>query len=179
LVLTEITLPLLNGHALCEILRRDRATADIPILVVTAEVRPDHLAQARRAGADSVLIKPVPPEDVLNEIQRLLATESRRNGAAPGAETTALAEQSATSLDAPERRGRHSQMQAFHRNTTTLPPAPPPVLLCPSCDGQLRYEHSHIGGVNEREFEQWDHYVCTPCGTFQYRHRTRKLSRVS
>src|SRR6202158_3045068 len=34
LVVTEISLPFLDGYALCEILRRDRATADIPILVV-------------------------------------------------------------------------------------------------------------------------------------------------
>jgi hypothetical protein len=26
--------------------------------------------------------------------------------------------------------------------------------------------------------EQWDYYGCSVCGTFQYRHRTRKLRRV-
>jgi DNA-binding response OmpR family regulator len=92
LVLTEITLPLLDGYALCETLRRDRTTADIPILVVTAEVRPAHLARAWRAGADCILLKPVPPEDVLNEIKRLLTPESRENAAATRAEKTMQAE---------------------------------------------------------------------------------------
>jgi hypothetical protein len=44
----------------------------------------------------------------------------------------------------------------------------------------LTYERSHIGGVSERNSEQWDYYECpSGCGTFQYRQRTRKLRRVS
>jgi hypothetical protein len=35
---------------------------------------------------------------------------------------------------------------------------------------------SHVGGVNERQAEQWDHYRCgSGCGMFEYRHRTRSL----
>jgi CheY-like chemotaxis protein len=39
LVVTEVALPFIDGYALCEILRRDRLTASVPILVVTAEAR--------------------------------------------------------------------------------------------------------------------------------------------
>ena len=39
LVIAEIRLPFIDGYALCEILRRDHATARIPILVVTSEGR--------------------------------------------------------------------------------------------------------------------------------------------
>jgi len=66
------------------------------------------------------------------------------------------------------------------RFTTTTPPALPPQLVCPLCDCPLTYEHSHIGGVNASHTEQWDRYVCgSSCGTFEYRQRTRKLSRVT
>src|SRR4030088_887604 len=37
LVITEIRLRFIDGYALCEILRRDRTTADTPILVVTSD----------------------------------------------------------------------------------------------------------------------------------------------
>jgi hypothetical protein len=69
--------------------------------------------------------------------------------------------------------------RAHEHRDTTLPPAPPPTLVCPACDRPLRYMRSHIGGVSERHREQWDYFECARgCGTFQYRQRTRKIRRV-
>jgi hypothetical protein len=48
-------------------------------------------------------------------------------------------------------------------------------VICPSCDRLLTYELSYVGGVNEHHPEQWDYFVCSTCGTFQYRQRTRKM----
>ena len=58
---------------------------------------------------------------------------------------------------------------------TVGPEIAAPELRCPSCDGPLTYERSHLGGVSHRQPEQWDDYTCPVCGTFEYRHRTRKL----
>ena len=44
LVVTETRLPIFDGFALCEVLRRDSMTRSVPILVVTAEKRPTELA---------------------------------------------------------------------------------------------------------------------------------------
>jgi len=148
LVITEITLPLVDGFALCEILRRDWATAAVPILVVTAEAGPAEAERARRAGADTVLIKPVSSETLLGEMRRLVTRPAKR-------------------VAAPSRVG------------ITTPLAPRSALLCPFCECRLTYKSSRIGGVSDRDPEQWDYYVCPErCGTFQYRHRTRKLRRV-
>jgi DNA-binding response OmpR family regulator len=173
LVLTEITLPLVDGLALCEILRRDRATSHIPILVVTAEARPSHLARARAIGADAVLIKPVAIEKILTEVQRLLTVgrETRAGDSRPtDGSTGSVAAQPAF---------RKRRRAGLAGQNTTTPPASPPLLVCPLCDARLVYERSHVGGVSERQREQWDHYDCARCGTFQYRHRTRRLRRVS
>jgi DNA-binding response OmpR family regulator len=75
-VIIETQLPTFDGHALCEVLRRDSTTRRVPILVVTAETRPEELDRARAAGADAVLVKPVSSAALLNEIQGLL-TSSR------------------------------------------------------------------------------------------------------
>jgi hypothetical protein len=40
--------------------------------------------------------------------------------------------------------------------TTPTPATPPASLMCPSCDRPLAYDRSHIGGVNDRQREQWD-----------------------
>jgi DNA-binding response OmpR family regulator len=143
-VIIETRLPIFDGHALCEVLRRDSTTRTVLILVVTTETRPTELERVRAAGADAVLVKPVPPDALLHEIQRLLTC-----------------------------------FRNLHTESATQR-AHPPELLCPLCNRWLTYEHSHIGGVNDRRTEQWDYYVCSAsCGTFQYRQRTHKLRRVA
>ena len=171
LVVTEVRLPFLDGYALCDILRRDRATTAVPILVVTAEARSVGIDGARKvAGADAVLIKPTTPEQVLAETRRLLSDrrDADRSGS-PAALRTA---------EPSHLRPRLSK--SFARFVTTTPPASPPQLVCPSCDEPLIYEHSYVGGVSAKNAEQWDRYLCPEsCGTFQYRHRTRRLGRTA
>jgi len=66
------------------------------------------------------------------------------------------------------------------RYSTTTPPRNPPDIVCPACDGQMMYQRSYIGGVNQHSPEQWDYYECpSGCGQFQYRQRTRMLRQVS
>ena len=179
LVITEIKLPLIDGYALCELLRRDRTTAHVPILVVTTETRPDEIDRALKAGADVVLIKPATIESILNEMRRLLAdsTDLGERGTATSANAATQRDESA---NRPARSKHHRPLsKLFSRLTTTTPPASPPALRCPSCDRPLRYERSEIGGVSRRHLEQWDYYACATCGKFQHRQRTGKLRSVS
>jgi CheY-like chemotaxis protein len=171
LVISELRLPLIDGYALCEILRRDRTTATVPILIVTTEERSGEVERARQAGADAVLVKPTTPETLLNEIRRLMARSASPTTAAQFSEPS-------TVLTRAEEPRRKPLAKAHARSTTTTPPASPPELTCPSCDCALRYERSHIGGVSRNHPEQWDEFVCPDCGTFEYRHRTRKLRRT-
>ena len=165
LVITETRLPIFDGYALCEVLRRDSATRGVPIVVVTTETRSTELDRARDAGADCVLTKPVSFDVLLKEIQRLLRYQQRLN-------------ESATATR-PSSGSRKTLPKAHPRFETTSPPTQPPDLVCPWCDTRLVYERSHIGGVSSKQPEQWDHYTCRgSCGTFEYRQRTRKLRRV-
>ena len=76
-VIIETRLPLFDGQALCEVLRRDSTTRRVLILIVTTETRPAELERARAGGADAVLVKPVSPDALLDEIQRLLTRSHR------------------------------------------------------------------------------------------------------
>jgi CheY-like chemotaxis protein len=179
LVVAEIRLPLLDGCALCEILRRDRETADVPILIVTSDSRPASVERARQTGADSVLLKPATPEAIAAEARRLLAVprEPHSRSAAIDACLT-VPRRAPRELAGPASRHR-SQTRALERFSSKTPPAPPPKLRCPSCDGELSYQLSHVGGVNSLHREQWDYFSCPgACGTFQYRQRTRRVRRV-
>ena len=55
----------------------------------------------------------------------------------------------------------------------------PASVRCPTCDRPLVHERTHLGGVRASR-EQWDDYICDRCGDqYQYRHRTRRLSRLA
>jgi CheY-like chemotaxis protein len=173
LLLTELQLPRIDGMTMCEILRGDRMTADIPILVVTGEQNPATLDRARMLRSTTVLPKPADAECVVDEVERLLGRRMDLDEhSARAGERVARVLQESIKLSAlspdPRRRSR----------VTTSPPAPPLAdLTCPLCGLPLTYVWSHTGGVSTRP-EQWDEFLCSgACGTFEYRHRTRKLRR--
>jgi CheY-like chemotaxis protein len=188
-IVTETRIPGINGYELCNLLRRDAATASIPIIVVTADAFAGDLARARDAGADTVLAKPCLPEALGAELRRVLEQSSARRQ-----KSRTLRDHVQTQGDrvdvqlarAEDRliRSQHavhniSLKRAHHRGDTTIPPVPPPALVCPNCDHSLVYQRSHIGGVSSKHQEQWDYFECPGgCGTFQYRTRTRKLRKV-
>jgi CheY-like chemotaxis protein len=169
LIVLASQLPLVNGSALCEILRRDSATRTVPIVAIAAGTPPHEMERIRRAGADSVLVRPVTAAVLVSELLRLTGPDPAET-AVPAA--AAPQPEPATPTGS---RKRLANSKLIVRCTTTTPPAPPPALRCPSCYAALLYERSHLGGVNQRHPEQWDDYVCPACGGFEYRHRTRRL----
>jgi DNA-binding response OmpR family regulator len=179
LVVAELHLPLIDGVSLCRILREDRVTRDVPILILTSDTDRANVSRALFAGADQVLAKPATIDVLLLETRRLLSASAElrrrahalRNKVAQQLEhSTALIERSAGH--------RPIKSHVHDRRATTTPPLAPPALKCPTCDVNLRYDHSEIGGVSATHPEQWDYFECASCGLFQYRQRTRKLRRV-
>ena len=170
LVIAEANLPFVDGYALCEILRRDRHTSEVPIILVTSEGHAAQRERARRAGADAVLVKPTPIETVVREMHRLMAVCQASGRPAP------IPEETATSFEESTKAVTGVLATAHPRFMTKSPPATPPAFVCPSCDGLLTYDYSYIGRIQAGYADQWDYYACPQsCGTYQYRHRTRKL----
>ncbi|MEJ8837897.1 ATP-binding protein [Ramlibacter sp. AN1133] len=73
LVVADMMMPLLDGEALLECLRREPTLRDVPVLMLTA--RADDALQARvlRKGAQDFLQKPFSEEVLLERVARLLA----------------------------------------------------------------------------------------------------------
>ena len=177
LLITETELPLIDGYALCELIRADALIRTMPIMVVTADARQAAQRRALQAGADAVLVKPWANGNLGAEARRLIRGEFGRTPPAETAPAPAPASEPDEGNGAGKARGIKSR--AHRRYDTTEPPAAPPILRCPACDRSLVYAFSHIGGVSAREPEQWDYFNCPgPCGQFQYRQRTRKLQRI-
>jgi DNA-binding response OmpR family regulator len=180
LVVTELDLPLLNGFDLCEILRRDRVTAKVPIIGVSHRTSAVDIGRAKRVGANAVLTKPVSGEDLLLEARELLnrSNELLAESRAVQERSNEALRESAALLVRSENLRRPMKSHVHERVTTTTPPTVPPSLRCPTCDRPLIYERSNLGGVNAGFPEQWDYFTCPACGSFQYRHRSRKIRRV-
>ena len=70
-------LPDLDGFGVCEILRRDPATATIPIIIVSAWSSPDTRNLGLELGALDYLTKPFSPHELVARVNHFL--EARAN----------------------------------------------------------------------------------------------------
>ena len=183
IIVTETRLAGIDGFTLCELLRSDRSTQDIPIVFVTGDAFDSEVQHAQRAGADAVLIKPCLPETLFTEMSRLLRLSAalRERARVTRAKIAVQLRRSVELVaESKQHRRRLTLSRAHVRQQTTTPSMPPPLVVCPACDCPLSYSHSNVGGVNAKAAEQWDYYDCSRgCGSFQYRQRTRKLRSVS
>ena len=72
LILMDLLMPRLDGWEVIGWLKNNRNTREIPIVAVTG-AQAEQRELARSAGVRSVLVKPCPPEMLLEEIRRVLA----------------------------------------------------------------------------------------------------------
>lgn len=72
LVVLDLELPGISGFEAARRLRRNPATHDIPLIAATGYSHHRQLSMAREAGFDQVMVKPVVPEALVEEIERLL-----------------------------------------------------------------------------------------------------------
>ncbi len=73
LILLDLMLPDIDGFAICERLKRDRATNLIPIILVTALNDAHHRFSGVRVGANGYLTKPFTPEQLFTAMDQALA----------------------------------------------------------------------------------------------------------
>ena len=77
LVLLDLMLPELDGLAVCEILRRDAATRDLPVIILTAISSQLGRIAGMGAGANDYITKPFRVKDLLKRIQAVLQQSSK------------------------------------------------------------------------------------------------------
>jgi CheY-like chemotaxis protein len=72
LIVLDLELPGISGFEAARRLRRNAATQDIPLIAATGYSHQRQLAMARDAGFDQIVVKPVDPDSLVEEIERLL-----------------------------------------------------------------------------------------------------------
>jgi DNA-binding response OmpR family regulator len=73
LVLLDVTMPIMDGFAVCRALREDEATRLVPVVVMTALQGVGNRIKAIEYGADEVLSKPVDERELVARVQGALS----------------------------------------------------------------------------------------------------------
>jgi CheY-like chemotaxis protein len=72
LILTDLSMPVLDGYRTTELIRERPAMAHVPIVAVTAYALNDENEAALRIGCNEYLTKPFKPRQLLEVVERLL-----------------------------------------------------------------------------------------------------------
>jgi CheY-like chemotaxis protein len=72
-IVLDLMMPVMDGYGVLEALSKDRRTAQVPVMVLTAKAIPEESEKVTRAGARRFITKPFDPEDLAVELDALLA----------------------------------------------------------------------------------------------------------
>lgn len=74
LIFSDINMPVLNGLEMVERLKKNSATQNIPICLLTTETGNEELQRAKALGVNAFLVKPVKKEQILAVVNGLLSS---------------------------------------------------------------------------------------------------------
>jgi CheY-like chemotaxis protein len=69
LILMDLCMPVMDGVEAIKVLRAEPSTAEVPIIVITAQGTDDSAQRASQAGADAYIDKPVMPDELLQHMR--------------------------------------------------------------------------------------------------------------
>ncbi|BDG60335.1 response regulator [Caldinitratiruptor microaerophilus] len=72
LVITDINMPQMDGLEFLRQVRQESQYGRLPVLVLSSNSSPEEVQRTLRAGASLYLIKPAPPEKLLESVRALL-----------------------------------------------------------------------------------------------------------
>lgn len=78
IILLDLMLPDLDGFGVCEILRRDPATATIPIIIISAWASVDSRHLGLELGALDYITKPFSPHELVERVNRFIERRADR-----------------------------------------------------------------------------------------------------
>ena len=72
LVILDVMMPEIDGMEVCKLLRRDPATSNIPIIMLTAKASEVDRVLGLELGADDYVVKPFSPRELVLRVKKLL-----------------------------------------------------------------------------------------------------------
>jgi signal transduction histidine kinase/CheY-like chemotaxis protein len=76
LVISDIVMPGMNGFELCEKIKSDELTENIPVILLTSLSDPDEVIEGLSCGADGFITKPYNKDYLISNIKKLLTEKA-------------------------------------------------------------------------------------------------------
>jgi CheY-like chemotaxis protein len=106
LILSDISMPRLDGYQFCKVVKSNKETKHIPVIMLSGNDGLFDKVRGKMAGSANYITKPFEPNHLVKEIERFVKTERTPAAAAPVA--PAAPKQPATATQAPATAGRGS-----------------------------------------------------------------------
>jgi CheY-like chemotaxis protein len=123
LILADVVMPEKNGYEVCEAIKGDPATAKIPVVLLSGTFEPFDRERAERIGADAIVSKPFDSQQLLSQVEALLARVSKEAPAPSSGATTVVIPM--TSLASIPPASAEAEKDEF--STAVSEPEPPPI----------------------------------------------------
>jgi CheY-like chemotaxis protein len=127
LVLCDIIMPEKDGYEVCDFIKKNPATSQIPVLLLTGAFEPFDQERASRVGCDGFLAKPFEPQTLIAKVKELLSQAGARTTAPRPAASPPPAPTPAPAYSAPAPRPPSSVISAPPAHYA--PPSPPEAFV--------------------------------------------------
>ena len=78
IILLDIKIPDMNGYEVCQALKSDEVTSEIPIIFLSALDEPIDKVKAFKLGGSDYITKPFQPEEILDRIKTQLTIQEQK-----------------------------------------------------------------------------------------------------
>src|SRR5688500_15672801 len=85
LILADVVMPEKNGYEVCEAIKRNPATAGIPVILLAGTFEPFDRDRAERLGCDAIVSKPFDSHQLFRKVEELLGGRAPAAAPAPAA----------------------------------------------------------------------------------------------
>ncbi len=79
LVLLDIMMPMMSGYEICQQIKANPLTQHIPVVCLSSAHSMDARARSRQVGAETLLMKPFAPSELVAQIRRHLPAQSTQS----------------------------------------------------------------------------------------------------
>lgn len=77
-MILDVMMPGIDGFAVCETVRAESDTVDLPIIMLSAKTDMESVKKGLRLGANKYLTKPISPEELTRQVRDVLQNSHNR-----------------------------------------------------------------------------------------------------
>lgn len=78
-ILLDVMMPGMDGYQVCQWVRSNPATANVPVVMLSGKADPESVAHGMEVGADEYLAKPITPSNLTAQLKAVLARTATRS----------------------------------------------------------------------------------------------------